>query len=115
MDIVYAKGNATVNDVMHGLSDAPTRTSVRTLLRILEQKGHVKHEERGREFLYSPTQPRERAGRSAFQGLLQTFFGGSLEKALASYLADPSSAVSPDELKRLSALIREARTREDTL
>jgi BlaI family transcriptional regulator, penicillinase repressor len=112
MEIIYAKGEATASDVLAGLPDAPTRTAVRTFLSILEQKGHLTHTKRGREFVFRPTQARERTGKSAFGRVLHTFFGGSLEQAVASYLADPKSAVSPDELRRLSALINKAKRKE---
>ena len=112
MDVVYAKGEATATDVLELIPDAPTRTAVRTLLRILEEKGHLKHVKRGREFVYRPTRQRERAGKSAFQRVLQTFFDGSLEKAVAAHLADPGSEISQDELQRLSTLIRQAKQKE---
>ena len=113
MDVVYARGEASATEVWQGLPDPPSRTAVRTLLRILEEKGHVRHTKRGREFLYRPTRPRRRAGRSALQGVLETFFDGSLEKAVAAHLSDPGAEISPEELKRLAQLIREARNKED--
>jgi predicted transcriptional regulator len=112
MEIIYASGDATATDVLERLPDAPTRTSVRTLLRILEEKGHLKHKKRGREFLFYPTRRRERAAQSAFHRLLQTFFDGSLEKAVAAHLSDPGAEISADELKRLSSLINEAKRKE---
>ena len=112
MEIVYAIGEATATDVLQRLDDAPTRTSVRTLLRILEEKGHLRHRKRNREFVYSPTRQRARAGLSAFQRLLQTFFDGSLEKAVAAHLSDPDTELSEDELKRLSSIIRQAKRKE---
>ena len=112
MDVVYAKGEATATDVLELIPNAPTRTAVRTLLRILEEKGHLKHVKRGREFVYRPTRQRERAGKSAFQRVLQTFFDGSLEKAVAAHLADPGSEISQDELQRLSSLIRQVKQKE---
>lgn len=114
MDAVYAGGEATATDVVARLPDAPTRTAVRTFLRILEAKGHLRHVKRGREFVYLPVRPRKTAGRSAFQRVLQTFFEGSLEKAVAAHLADPVAEVSPEELKKLSAVISEARRKEET-
>src|SRR5688572_20661987 len=105
MEIIYAKGEATATEVLENLPDAPTRTSVRTLLRILEEKGHLKHKKQRREFIFYPIRKRERAGKSAFQRLLQTFFDGSLEKAVAAYLSEPLADLSEEELKRLSALI----------
>ncbi len=113
MDVVYARGEATATDVQQDLPDAPTRTAVRTLLRILEDKRHLKHLKRGREFVYVPTREREQAGQSAFQRVLHTFFDGSLEKAVAAHLADPDAEIPPEELRRLSALIREAKRKEE--
>jgi predicted transcriptional regulator len=112
MDIVYARGEATATLVLDSLPDAPARVSVRTLLRILEEKGHLRHVKRGREFVYRPTRRRELAGKSAFQRVLATFFGGSLEKAVAAHLTDPDAEIPPGELKRLAALISEAKRKE---
>ncbi len=109
MDIIYARATASATDVLAELPDPPTRTAVRTLLRILEEKGHLKHTKRGREFVYQPTRPRSRAARSALRRVLRTFFDGSLEKAVAVHLSDPEADLSPEELKRLSALIRKSR------
>ena len=112
MDAVYGKGEATATDVLATISDPPTRTAVRTLLRILEAKRHLKHFKRGREFVYQPTHSRESAGKSAFGRAIRTFFDGSLERAVAAYLGDPEAAVAPDELRRLSSLITQARRME---
>ena len=112
MEIVYAKGEATASDVLDGMADAPTRTAVRTFLRILEEKGHVRHVKRSREFVYRPIRQREQAGQSALQSLLRTFFDGSLEKAVASHLSDPKAAISSEERARLSALIHRAKRKE---
>ena len=113
IEVVYARGQATVTEVIEGMADAPARASVRTLLRILEEKGHLKHRQRGREFIYVPTSARERVGQTAFQRLLSTFFDGSLEKAVAAHLADPDTEIPPGELRRLSTLIREAKKNEE--
>src|ERR1044072_8515773 len=112
IEVVYAKGEATATDVLEDMPDPPTRTAVPTFLRILEAKGHLKHTKRGREFVYQPVRKRERAGKSALLRVLQTFFDGSLEKAVAAHLTDPDSEISPAELQRLSALIRQAKARE---
>lgn len=112
MNIVYAKGKASATEVWQGLPSRPSRTAVRTVLRILEEKGHLAHEKRGREFIYQPTRPRQRAGQSALHGVLQTFFDGSLEKAVAAHLAHPDANLSPEALKRLIGLIDEAREKE---
>jgi predicted transcriptional regulator len=111
MDVIYASGEATAVAVADRLPDPPTKTAVRTLLRILEEKGHLKHIRRGREFVYQPTQSRLRASRSAFQRVLKTFFDGSLEKAVAAHLAAPASNLTTDELERLANLIQQARTK----
>jgi len=109
MDIIYASGEATATQVLEAMADAPSRVSVRTLLRILEKKGHVRHHKAGREFVYQPTRPVEKAAQSALQRLLSTFFGGSIEHALAAHLTEQGSRISDDELKRLASLIRQAR------
>lgn len=109
MDVVYQLGEASVNEVLEQLSDPPSRTAVRTFLRILEEKGHLTHRTRGREYIYRPKKPRRAAGRSAVRRVVQTFFGGSLEEAVANYLSDPKTEIPEDELRRLEALIREAR------
>ena len=88
MDAVYARGEASATEVWQDLHDPPSHTAVRTLLRILEEKGHLRHKKQGRRFIYRPTRPRGRAGRSALKGVLETFFDGSLEKAVAAHLAD---------------------------
>jgi predicted transcriptional regulator len=109
MDVVYARGEATAADVAAGLPDPPTRTAVRTLLRILEQKGHLTHRRDGLTFVYRASRPRARAGRSALRRVLQTFFDGSLEKAVAAHLGDAATELAPDELNRLADLIDQAR------
>jgi predicted transcriptional regulator len=113
MDIVYGRGSASAIEVWQDLTDRPSRTAVRTLLRILEEKGHLRHEKRGRQFVYQPVRPRQRAGESAFRGVLTTFFDGSLEKAVAAHLARPDAELSTDEIDRLAELINEARKREE--
>jgi len=112
MDAVYSKGEATATDVLERISEPPTRTAVRTFLRILEGKGHLKHIKRGREFVYQPTHSRESAGKSAFARAIRTFFDGSLERAVAAYLGDAGAEVAPEELRRLSTLIAQARRKE---
>ena len=109
MDTVYALGQASASQVLGGLPAPPSRTAVRTMLRILEGKGQLKHKKKGREFIYQPTRPRASAGRSALQRVLHTFFEGSLEKAVAVHLSDPKSGLTAEELKRLADLVRQAR------
>ena len=111
MDIVYALGQATATAVLAAMSDPPSRTAVRTFLRILEEKGHLRHTKKGREFVYRAVRPRRRAGQSAMRRVLNTFFDGSLEKAFAAHLADPGIALDPDDLERLAGLVRKARSK----
>jgi len=113
MDAVFTRGAASVTDVWQSLPDPPSRTAIRTLMRILEDKGHLRHKPRGREFVYQPTRPRGRAGQSAFRRVLATFFAGSLEKAIAAHLADPAEPPTAEELNRLAELIRQAKERKE--
>ena len=112
MDAVFEHGEASANQVLESMSDPPSRTAVRTFLRILVDKGHLRQRLVGREMFYKPTKPRTKAGQSAFQRVLQTFFDGSIEKAFAAHLADSDVDLSEDELKKLAGLIREARKKE---
>ena len=109
MDVVYHRGGATATEVYDEMPDAPTRTAVRTFLRILEEKGYVEHKKVGREFVYRPTRPRGIEGRSALRHVLQTFFDGSLERAVGAYLHGPGAKPDAEELKRIAALIKEAK------
>jgi BlaI family penicillinase repressor len=109
MDAIYARGEATAADVLAALPDPPTKTAVRTLLRILEDKGHLTHRTEGLTYVYRPSRPRGRAGKSALNRVLQTFFEGSIEKAVAAHLGDSATDLSPDELTRLAAVIEQAR------
>lgn len=115
MDAVYACGEATVSQVMEGIPDPPMRGALRTLLRILEKKGHLTHRKQGREFIYRPTQARGQAGRSALGRVLDVFFGGSLESAVSAHLSDPRRAakLTDEELRGLSDLIDKAMKRGD--
>jgi predicted transcriptional regulator len=111
MDVVYAHGQVTVTQVLAEMPDPPVRGALRTMLKILERKGHLKHSQQGREFIYKPTQPRGQAGRSALGRVLDVFFAGSLENAVAAHLNDPRRAgkLSAEELERLSHLIEQAK------
>ena len=109
MDAVFSKGDASANHVLELIPDPPSRTAVRTLLRILVEKGHLTQRPVGREMFYKPTKPRKRAGQSALKRVVETFFDGSLEQAFAAHLADSNADLSDEELKNLAALIREAR------
>jgi predicted transcriptional regulator len=109
MDVVYRRGQATAAEVLVELPDPPGKTAVRTLLRILEEKGHLKHRQDGLAYVYLPSRPRAQAGKSALRRVLDTFFDGSLEKAVAAHLGDPAADLSPEDLQRLLDLIRQAR------
>ncbi|HQX52533.1 MAG TPA: BlaI/MecI/CopY family transcriptional regulator [Planctomycetaceae bacterium] len=109
MDAVFQQGEATVNQVVVAILDAPTAMAVRRMMHILEEKGHLKRREHGREVIYSPRESREKAGRGAFQKVLETFFGGSLEEALAAHLHSRKDRVSDEERDRLIALIEQAK------
>ena len=109
MDIIYRRGEATASDVLDGLEEPSSRSAVRTFLRILEEKGHLKHTQKGKAFVYKPTKPRRVAGRTALRRVLKTFFEGSVEKALSMHLADPSAYLSDEELERLADLLRSAK------
>lgn len=111
MDAVYARTEASASEVLQDMPDPPSRAAVRTLLRILEGKGHLKHYKKGRQFVYRPTLPRRRVARSALARVLETFFDGSLEQAVAARLADRRKGISDLELQRLAEIIRQARTK----
>ena len=112
MDVVYARGKASATEVLADLPDPPSRASVRTILRILEEKGHLRHAKRGREFVFEPLEPRKRAGQAAMLRVIRTFFDGSLEKAVGAHLADARSGLSEEELDQVADLIRRARRRK---
>ena len=109
MDIVYREGRATPRDVLERLPDPPSYSSVRAILGVLENKGHLRHVPEGKSYVYMPTLPRTRASRSAMKNMLQTFFDGSTEKAVAALLDMSRSELSDEELERLSRLIEQAK------
>ena len=109
MDIVYRLGEATALQVLAELADPPSRTTVRTLLRILEGKGHLTHRVADKEYVYRPARAKAGVARTALRGLLATFFGGSLERAVAAHLADPDAELPPGERERLMALVERAK------
>lgn len=109
MDVLYRDGQATASEVLAALPDPPSYSAVRAMLRILENKGHARHVAEGTRYVYQPTLPRERAGRPALAGVLETFFDGSTEKAVAALLDLSRDELSPEQLDRLSQLIDQAR------
>jgi predicted transcriptional regulator len=108
MDVLYARGRASVAEVHRALPDAPSYSTVRALLGILVAKGHLRHKAEGHRYIYFPARGRAQAGRSAVRRLLATFFDNSAEQALAALL-DVSEETSPAELDRLARLIENAR------
>lgn len=109
MDALYRLGRATASDIMQAMSGAPAYSTVRTQLRVLETKGHVRHEEVGLRYVYFPTVPRHSARRSALKHLVDTFFDGSNAKAVAALLGGEAARVTDDDLDRIEALVRDAR------
>jgi BlaI family transcriptional regulator, penicillinase repressor len=111
MDILYRRGRATAAEVMAELPGDPSDSTVRTQLRVLEQKGHVHHEEVGLRYVYLPAVPRHAARKSALRHLVDTFFDGSAEKVVAALLGGEGTRLSDEEIDRISQLI--AKTRKD--
>jgi predicted transcriptional regulator len=109
MDILFRRGRATAAEVMHDLPGEPSYSTVRTQLRVLEQKGHVRHEEDGVRFVYTPVVARHAARKSALRHVIETFFDGSPEKAVAALLGGDAAKLTDDELERIAGLIAKAR------
>ncbi len=109
MDVVYERGQATVADVLDALPDPPSYSAVRALMRILEEKGHLRHQQDGPRYVFSPTLSRDKARRSVLTQVVRTFFDGSVEQAVAALIDMPQSRLSQDDLARLSRLIDKAR------
>ena len=109
LDILYQRGQATAAEVQTELPEPPSYSAVRALLRILEDKGHVRHEQDGPRYVYLPTVARDNAKRSAMRHMLQTFFDGSAEQAISALLDESSAKLSTAELDRLARMIDTAR------
>jgi predicted transcriptional regulator len=105
MDILFARGRATGQEIQEGLPDKPNYSSVRTILRVLERKGYVRHVEEGLRYVYEPTVPKETARRSALQRIIRTFFDGSAKEAVAALLDPSAFHLSDEELKELARLV----------
>ena len=110
MDVLFREGEATVSVIRDAMPDPPSHTAVRTFLKILEDKGHLIRRRQGRANVFRPKAARSRAGRSALQRVIETFYEGSFEKAVTAHLAGGGDDLSDEELKRLMQLIREARS-----
>jgi BlaI family transcriptional regulator, penicillinase repressor len=109
MEILHARSQATAAEVHEALTDAPSYSTVRALLRILEEKGHVKHRREGLRYVHLPTEGKARASRSALQRVVRTFFGGSAPLAVAALLDASDTELSPKEIDQLQKIIDQAR------
>jgi predicted transcriptional regulator len=109
MDVLFRRGRATAAEVMEDLPGSPSYSTVRTQLRVLEEKGYARHEEEGIRYVYMPAVRRHTARKSALKHLVDTFFEGSSEKAVAALLGGEASRVSSEELDRIAELIAKAR------
>src|SRR5712692_8598919 len=109
MDILYRRGRATANEVMDDLSGDPSYSTVRTQLRVLEAKGHVRHEEEGLRYIYMPAVPHRAARKSALRHLVDTFFEGSTERVVGALLGGEGARLSEDEVDRIATLIAKAK------
>jgi BlaI family transcriptional regulator, penicillinase repressor len=109
MEILYQRGKASASDVREAMNDAPGYSAVRAMLRVLEEKGHLKHESEGLKYVYAPVVNRDRAKRSAVKHLVDTFFRDSPEQVVASLLDVSSRRLTPEELDRMAEMIDKAR------
>jgi BlaI family transcriptional regulator, penicillinase repressor len=109
MDVLYRRNRATAAEVMAELPGEPNYSTVRTQLRVLEDKGHVRHEEEGLRYVYAPAVPLHAARKSALKHLVETFFDGSAEQVVAAVLGGEASRLSDQDLERIAALVAEAR------
>lgn len=114
MDILYRHGQASAAEVRANLPDPPSYSAVRATLRILEEKGHVQHQQDGPRYVFRPAVARDKATRSALRHLVKTFFNGSAEQAVATLLDESTSKLTPEELDRLAGLIDEARSKGES-
>jgi predicted transcriptional regulator len=109
MDVIYRLGRATAQDVLDHIPEPPSYSAVRALLRLLEERGHVRHVTEGQKYVYLPAVGRSDARRSALSHVVRTFFGGSVEQAIATLVDSSRAKLSPEELERLSELIEKAK------
>jgi predicted transcriptional regulator len=112
MDVIYRRGPATAAEITADLPDPPTSTAVRTMLRILEDKGHIAHTRDGVRYVYKAVVDREKARESVITHVVRTFFNGSAEQAMATLIDKSGSQLTDDELSRLAAMIEKARKRQ---
>ena len=111
MDIIFTRGEATAAEVNAALPDQPSDSTVRTRLRILEEKGHLKHRVEGQRYVYIPTRTRAAESKSALKRVVQTFFEGSLADAVAALVETADGKLPPEELKRIEAIIKKAKAK----
>jgi len=109
MDILYRQGKASASDVRESMEDAPSYSAVRAMLRVLEEKGHVRHQAEGLKYVYVPTVARDKAKRTAVKHVMETFFNGSPEQIMAALLDVASTRLTREELDRMSRLIEDAK------
>ena len=109
MDVIYRLGRATAQDVLDHIPEPPSYSAVRALLRLLEERGHVRHVTEGQKYVYLPAVGRSDARRSALAHVVRTFFGGSVEQAVATLVDSSRAKLSSEELDRLSDLIAKAK------
>jgi predicted transcriptional regulator len=109
MDVLYERGRATAAEILAALPDPPSYSAIRALIKVLEDKGHVKHQEDGPRYVFTPSVPRSKARRNAVKHLLQTFFDDSAGEAVASLLGASSTKLKPEELDKIEDLIARAR------
>jgi predicted transcriptional regulator len=112
MDILFRRGRATASEVMQELPGEPSYSTVRTQLRVLEEKGHVRHEEDGPRYVYTPAVRRHAARKSALRHLVDTFFDGSVEKTVAALLGGEGARLSEAELNRITEMVVRVRKGE---
>ena len=109
MDIIYNNGEATVSLVHQQMAEPPSYTTVRTLMRLLEEKGHLKHKQDGPRYIYLPTVPKTKAQQSALRQLMSTFFNNSPTQAVAALLDLESTKLSEDDIRELETLLKQAK------
>src|SRR5580765_2236763 len=109
MDVLYRRGRATAAEVMEELPGDPSYSTVRTQLRVLEEKGHVRHEEQGPRYVYIPAVPLQSARKSALRHVMDTFFDGSAEKVIAALLGGEGARLSEKDLERIAQLAAKAK------
>jgi predicted transcriptional regulator len=109
MDVLYRKGRATAAEIMEEIPDPPGNSAVRAMLSVLEEKKHIRHEAEDLRYVYMPVVPREKARRSAVTHLVDTFFDGSAEQAVATLLSVSARSLRPEDFDRLAALIEQAK------